>query len=350
MQRENNSKVAIVRVRDSLPKAIEEGLDLIGDIDARQGDKIIIKPNLCHPSPPETGRTTDVRIVEEIVRKCSQLGKSGIYIVESDNYVTSADKTFKRLGYTKLKEKYPVHFLNLSKESRTKMKIDGKFFEALEVPEILSEPNYFITIAKLKVHLHELYSGAWKNQWGCITQREKRCFHPFLNEALFDINAVWKPRLCIVDGIVGMEGCGPIDGVPKPMNLLIFGKDPIAVDSVCCRIMGIDLHNVPHLKYAHKKKLGTVDIEKVEVVGELVEKVTSQFALPSDYSVRLMRWGLRLGRFPPPLFNIGLASFNLGNNYAGKKHSTRELRHKEEKSSVGLKKTFGKLWTRRWNV
>lgn len=350
MQRENNSKVAIIRVEDSLPEAMEQGLTLIGGIDAHQSDKIIIKPNLCHPSLPEAGRTTDVRVVEEVIRRCNQIEEGGIYIVESDNYVASADKTFRRLGYTRLKEKYPVHLLNLTKEPKTKMQIDGKFFDVLEVPKFLLAPNYFITIAKLKVHLHELFTGVWKNQWGCIVRREKRCFHPFLSEALVDINVVWKPRLCIVDGIVGMEGCGPIDGVPKGMNLLIFGKDPIAVDSVCCHIMNIDPYDVPHLKYAHESNLGTINLQKIEIMGEPVEKVSNQFAVPPSYSVRLMRWGLRLGRFPPPLMNIGLALFNFGNNYAGKKHSTRKLRHKKEKSSVGLKKILGKLWTRRWNV
>lgn len=350
MQRQSTSRVAVIRVEDSIRAAMEQGLTLIGGIDARLGDNIIIKPNLCHPSPPETGRTTDVRVVEGMISNCIQNGKSDIYLVESDNYVTSADKTFKRLGYTKLKEKYPVQLINLSKELKTKMKIDGKFFETVDVPELLLAPNYFITIAKLKVHLHELYTGAWKNQWGCLAQKEKRCFHPFLNEALMDINAVWKPHLCIVDGVIGMEGCGPIDGVPKPMNLLIFGKDPIAVDSVCCRIMGIDPYSVPHLKYAYKSNSGTLDLEEIEILGEPLDKVSTQFAVPPSHSVRLMRWGLRSGRFRPPVINVGLALFNLGNNYAGKKHSTRNLRHRQEKSSVGPRKILRKLWTRQWNV
>jgi uncharacterized protein (DUF362 family) len=350
MHRENNPKVAVIRVKDSLPQAIEQGLDYIGGIEAHSDDKIIIKPNLCHPSPPDTGRTTDVRVVEEIVNRCEKIVDNDIYIVESDNYATTADKTFKRLGYKQLKKRHPIQLLNISKEPKTRMKIDGKCFETIEVPNFLLTPNYFITVAKLKVHLHELYTGVWKNQWGCLVQKEKRCFHPFLNEALVDINTVWKPRLCIVDGIVGMEGCGPIDGVPKPMDLLICGKDPIAVDSVCCHIMKINPYYVPHLRFAHENNLGTIDLEEIEILGESIQKVSTQFALPPDYSVRLMRWGVRLGRFPPPLINLGLASFNLGNNYAGKKNATRFLRQKEEKSSAGFKKMLRKLWTRSWNV
>ena len=45
---------------------------------------------------------------------------------------------------------------------------------------------------------------------------------------------------CIVDGIVGGEGNGPLDPTPKPANMVLAGNNALAVDLVCARLMGFD--------------------------------------------------------------------------------------------------------------
>ena len=67
---------------------------------------------------------------------------------------------------------------------------------------------------------------------------------------ILDINATLKPHFAIVDGIVGMDGDGPIMGDPKKVGVLVMGRNLPAVDATCCRIMGIDPYKVPYLERA----------------------------------------------------------------------------------------------------
>ena len=65
-----------------------------------------------------------------------------------------------------------------------------------------------------------------------------------------DIALTRTPDLAIVDGIVGMEGDGPLNGTAKPVGVLVMGADLVAVDATCCRLMGLPPERVPTLMLA----------------------------------------------------------------------------------------------------
>jgi len=347
----SEEEVAIVKVSDDVSLAVSKALKLIHGIKMKGRERIVIKPNLCHASPPETGRTTDIRIVEALIDYFFHRTASSVTIVESDSFGKSASRAFKKLGYTKLANTPNVKVADLSSENTRTKSFDGKFFKKLEVPESLLDYDYFVTAAKLKTSVVERASGAFKNQIGCLPQKEKRCFHPFLNEVLFDLNTLFRPSLCIIDGIVGMEGCGPVDGLPKTMNIIIVGRNAVAVDSVACNVMGIDPFTVPHLKYAYDNGYGEIRIENIKLLGEPLEKVKADFVFIPTKAYNRVRRGMRMGRHPPPIRNLGILLFVWGNYEAGKAFSTRKQRHLEEATKVSawsfLKKA---LWTRTWNV
>ncbi len=96
----------------------------------------------------------------------------------------------------------------------------------------------------------------------------------------------FRNTFAIVDGIVGMEGNGPIQGTPKPTGVLVMGRDLVAVDSTCCRIMGIDPEKVEYLRMA--AGLGHVRGSRIQQRGETVASVRSNFALIDEFQ------GLRL--------------------------------------------------------
>jgi len=343
--------VAVVRVMRDVLSSVHEGISLIGGIRNAGAERAIIKPNLCHTSAPETGRTTDVRVVKGVLEEISAQEPREIHVVESDSLASSADRTFRKLGYEDLEKRPFVNLTNLSKETSTSKAVDGKFFKRIEVPEALSSYGLLISVAKLKTHLFERLSGVYKNQYGLLPFRERRPYHPFLSEVLFDVNTLYKPDLCVIDGLVGMEGCGPIDGTPKSMNLLIFGRNALATDSVACAVIGIDPFDVPYLKYAYENGMGELNLERIRIVGESVENVRSQFEFVPDKAYSYMRNGLRLGRYPPPLKNLGILLFTWGNFKAGKTYSTRLDRQREDKAAPSPWKLFkNAVWTRSWNV
>ena len=84
-----------------------------------------------------------------------------------------------------------------------------------------------------------------------------------------------KPALTIIDGFVGMEGSGPISGTPVKMNLIIAGTDTVATDATACRIIGINPHEIKHIRWTHEKGLGKID--DVQVIGEKLDAVIRPF-------------------------------------------------------------------------
>ena len=97
--------------------------------------------------------------------------------------------------------------------------------------------------------------------------------------------ALFPRHFAIVDGIVGMDGNGPIQGKPKPAGVIVAGADLVAVDATCCRIMRIDPARIHYLNVAGPAQ---VEAANVRQTGERIEGVQTEFELiPQFRSVRL---------------------------------------------------------------
>jgi len=104
-----------------------------------------------------------------------------------------------------------------------------------------------------------------------------------IDNSILDINAVARPDFAIIDGIVGMEGNGPIQGLPKQAGVLIFGDDPVAVDATACRVMGLRPEKVPYLASAGTL-LGNLEMPKIQQLGETVEQVKTKFCVVKEFA------------------------------------------------------------------
>jgi uncharacterized protein (DUF362 family) len=93
-----------------------------------------------------------------------------------------------------------------------------------------------------------------------------------------DIALTRTPELAIVDGIVGMEGDGPINGTPRPFGALVMGNDPLAVDATCCRLMGLRPEKIGYLVLGRRKKLGLFREEEIRQAGEEIRDRARPFA------------------------------------------------------------------------
>lgn len=301
------SVVAIVRADQKTAKsATQESIDLIDGFSDLEGKRnISIKPNLCRPVSSQAGCTTDLEIVEAVIEKIRKDSKCDIQVVETNNSLASADKTFRTLGYLSLENNYPnVKCINLSKDEKLRVSLNGKIFGTLQVPESMIFSDYIINIAKLKTHVDYYYTGVLKNAYGFLPSRQRRSlYHGFMNEVLTDLNTLYKPDLAIIDGIVGMEGSGPDDGKPKRVNVVISSKDPVAADAVAAEIVGIKPSKIKYLKYAEKSGIGK--IKDVEVVGCSIEEVRTNFDFIPLKWYLLGKTSLSLQRFSRRLSNFG---------------------------------------------
>jgi uncharacterized protein (DUF362 family) len=300
-----SSIVAIVDANElTVDDAMARAIDLIGGISIANDSRIVVKPNLTSDKrPADAGGTTRVEVVEAFVKYANRIAQDcEIMIVESDSDGTAA-RAFQRLGYSELESHHGnVKLVDLSREKTVKLLLDGTKVRSIEVPQILLETDYYVSVANLKRHVNERMSGIWKNNWGLPSNHLARIrMHPFLSEVLYDFNSVFWPDLSIIDAITGLEGPGPLDGYPVRVEKLICGRDPLAVDSAAARLIGESPKRIPHLHYALKKLRRNPN--DLRIVGSGLQPL--QFKFIPEYAYWFGRFGLFLRK-------IGLYVENLG--------------------------------------
>jgi uncharacterized protein (DUF362 family) len=163
----------------------------------------------------------------------------------------------------------------------------------LWLPAPVVEADVVVSMPKLKTHHWAGATLSLKNCFGCVPGRvygwPKNTLHwAGVTESIVDVAAAVRPDLQIVDGIVGMEGNGPIQGTPIPAGVLVFGTDPVATDATSARLMGLDPGRIPYLKQA-ARFLGQGDLEEVRQVGEDPERLAVPFAVLPPFE------GMRIG-------------------------------------------------------
>jgi len=270
------SEVAIVKgKRDKEP--VFKALDLIDFNTALAGYKrVLIKVNFITEKTWQTGATTDPLVVEAIIEKLESLPVT-VNVVESDATMTNADKASETTGMKQMCTRKGIEFINLRYE-KDRVKLDVPNEEVLgsiTVPRIVTE-SAIISAAKLKTHSSTIVTLGMKNLFGLLPDKFKGKYHARgISKVIVDINTVIKPALTVIDGFVAMEGNGPVNGSPVKMDLIIASKDVVAADATASRIIGIDPHNVAHIRRANSKGLGNMD--NINVIGEKIETVMKPF-------------------------------------------------------------------------
>jgi len=253
-----------------------KALDLIDYKQALVGyDKVLIKVNFITDKTWDTGATTDPIVVEAIIKKLEALPVK-VYVVESDATITNADKAFEKTGMKDMCKRNGVEWLNLRHfKDRVKLEVpNGEALQSITVPRLVTE-SAVISAAKLKTHLNTTVTLGMKNMFGLLPDKFKGKYHmKSISKVVVDINTVLKPAFTVIDGFVGMEGEGPVDGTPVKMNLIIAGKDVVATDATAARVMGFNPYEIAHIRKAFEKGLGR---SEAEIVGEKLETVKRTF-------------------------------------------------------------------------
>jgi uncharacterized protein (DUF362 family) len=270
--------VAVVKgEREHAP--VFKALDLIDYKNALVGfDKVLIKVNFITTKTWDTGATTDPIVVEAIIKKLEDLSVK-VYVVESDATITNADKAFETTCMKDMCTRNGVEWLNL-RYVKDKVKLDipnGEILKSITVPRLVTE-SAVISAAKLKTHVNTTVTLGMKNMFGLLPDKFKGKYHmKGVSKVVVDINTVLRPALTVIDGFVGMEGQGPIDGTPVRMNLIIAGRDVVATDATAARIMGFNPYEIKHIRRAFEKGLGS---SEAQIMGEKLETVTRAFKPP----------------------------------------------------------------------
>jgi uncharacterized protein (DUF362 family) len=276
----DGGKVAIVKAGEDILKAVKRSIDLVGGLQIRAGDGVVIKPNLCNSKNPYGMVTTNFSIIEAIVDLAKE--KTGkIVVVESDNISDTARNRALKSGLLDKLETLGVEFVDLSQDGFEVHEVAGK---KLKLPRTALDADYFINIPKIKTEGHVGVTLSIKNLFGVTQRRKKNKLHNQLEEILPYLAKVVRSDLLVVDGLVAMEGNGPLIGTPKELGIVVTGTNCVSVDSFCASIMGFKPSEIGYLLRAHEMGLGEIDVQAFEVVGDDWMGLISEFERP--YSLK----------------------------------------------------------------
>jgi len=279
------AKVSIVRTnpKPEYPEILESvrnALDLIGGIDdiIKPGNLVLINPSwVAPPVERDAGCITIPEVSRAIADIVKELGARPV-IAESSAVGVDTEKVIQTSGYRELREMgYEV--VNLKKTPHAELLVEnGKVFETLPCWELVGQADAVISVPKLKTHDQTEMTCAIKKLKGLLTDQGKKGMHQEgLFEGVVDLMVAVKSKLAVVDAVVCQEGIGPIFGKPVEMNLIVAGKDLVAVDSTCARLIGYDPSETLLTVNAAARGLGVMDPDQIEIVGEPLDAVKRRF-------------------------------------------------------------------------
>ncbi len=283
--------------RQSVYDAVKECLRLIASTDgmARPGMKVLLKPNLLSPSQgPEKAINTHPVVIRALVDIFQKDYGCEVLLGDSCGSVRNAStfNAFRVTGIDDIARETGMKTVNFDKDERIELvNKNGKVLKSFDVAKTVKDVDMVVSLPKLKTHGLTLYTGAIKNMFGAIPANGKKNVHllapqsKLMAQALVDVYEVTRPHISIMDGIIGMEGNGPNAGEPRKVGVMLASVDGVALDAVASSIIGFNPMDVPIIRYAHERGLGTADMADISVLGETIENVSvPDFKKPSSSS------------------------------------------------------------------
>lgn len=317
------TQVAIVPCRDyerdTVHEAVKRGVDLIGGIGrfVRPGEEVLLKPNLVMKKRPEEAATTHPAVVQAVARLVQSAGGL-VTIGDSPGGPYTGwmlDQVYRATGMTEVAERTGA-LLNRDLGEVTAEHPEARIARSLTLTAAAAKAGAIISLPKLKTHGQALFTGAVKNLFGTVPGMKKAEYHfkmtdpESFSDMLVDIARFLKPRLSVMDAVVGMEGAGPTAGTPSHIGLILVSASPFALDVAACTLVGIDPLEVPTIAAAHRRGIQEGSLEGIEVLGaKIADYRLRDFVRPSirelnyaEFAPRFLRPYLNRSLRPKPVF------------------------------------------------
>jgi uncharacterized protein (DUF362 family) len=242
-----------------------------------KGKRVVLKPNLVEYHRDKV-INTHPNVVAAVIELCLREGASEVVVAEGPGHWRNVEHLVRASGLGDVLRHHKARFIDLNHDEPVKTVNLSRLtkLEHLYLSRTVAEAEVLISLPKLKTHHWAVATLSLKNLFGtlpgiCYGWPKNELHWRGIDNSIVDIAVTRTPDLAIVDGIVGMEGDGPLNGTPKPMGVLIMGSDLVAVDATCCRLMQLDPERVGYLVLAHRKKLGHLAEANIRQLGETID-------------------------------------------------------------------------------
>jgi uncharacterized protein (DUF362 family) len=289
-RKERISQVAVLealRYDLSLREIITKGVKLCG-LEVR-GKTIVLKPNLVEFDPDGVINTNPL-VIEAAIDCFRTLGARQVLVAEGPGHRRDNEYLLTASGIYGVIKEHRVPYVDLNSDDVRPTRLLSSFtkLEQLYLPETLYNADLLVSMPKLKTHHWAGVTLSLKNMFGVVPGSvygwPKNILHwQGIHNSILDINSSLPVRqFAIVDGVVGMEGNGPLQGQAKDSGILIFGEDLVAVDATAARLMGIEPKKIKYLAEAGEF-LGNVNYESIEQIGENLERLQKNFRVIQEF-------------------------------------------------------------------
>lgn len=284
------SLVVLASCRDYDPervfRAVSASMAALGRLDIPRDKPVLLKPNLLMPADPAKGVTTHPAVFSAAARFFKETGGNVVF-GDSPNGAFQPEATARRCGILAAAESLGIEWADF-KTGQDVSHPKGVQNKRFHVARGVLAAGYLVNLPKLKTHGLTMMTGALKNIFGTIPGMRKAEFHikhpdaEGFSRMIADLSGLVRSDLVIMDAIHAMEGNGPSGGGLVELGLLIVSSDPVAVDAVGCRLMGVDPMSVAHIRMAEQSGIGHASAADIEILGESVSgRAAKTFALPA---------------------------------------------------------------------
>lgn len=279
-------KVALLKCEnydlDLVEKKIREGFELLGGDSFLKSlvpynSKLLLKPNMLSAENRDSIVITSPVIFEAVIRIFKDY-TDNISFGDSPGFGDS-EKAAVKIGLMEIADRYGIKFDRFKNEIHVRLD-DSLLIKSWNVSQAAYESDVLITLPRIKTHAMAHYTGAIKNQFGCVIGTSKASFHTRVPEAenfskmLLDLNKVVNTSFAILDGVVAMQGNGPKSGMPYNLKSIVMGKNLPSVDSVGAYLIGYDNPmDIPVLKEAYNSGYKGVILKDIDILGESIESM-----------------------------------------------------------------------------
>ncbi len=273
MNGENVAKVCIIKCDSYDKEKVKDAVDFAFrelEIERlfKEGENILLKPNLLSSKTPDKAVTTHPEVFRGVALAMQNCKVNLSY---GDSPAAESPSKAQRIcGIEEVANELSIPEADFVTPINRDFP-EGVLVRKFQLVKAAEDTDGIISICKFKTHALTRFTGAMKNQFGLIPGTLKAQDHvrfpdvTSFTQMLTDLNNCVKPRLYVMDAIVGMEGNGPANGTPRHMGMIIISDDPVAMDSVCVGLMGLDYKTILSVMTGAKCGLGIADHDKINL-------------------------------------------------------------------------------------
>ena len=286
--RRAQSRVAVLNA-ESYSEWLEEtvlgGLSLFR-IDVR-GKCVLLKPNLVEDLPEPVN--TNAGLIGAAARCFLRLGARRVVIGEGPGHQRDTELVVDAAGLRPILREKRIEFVDLNRDELSKVRLKANYsgLGELWLPREVLASDFVVSMPKVKTHHWAGVTLSLKNMFGIVPGMKygwpKNLLHWHgIDKSILDICATVPIHFVIADGIIAMEGNGPLQGTPRDLGKVVLADDPVAADATCARLMGFDPRQVRHLSDG-SRFLGNLGADRITMLSEPVETRIRPFAVLPEF-------------------------------------------------------------------